>query len=406
MIFSLCMIVKNEEKTLARCLDSVKGVFDEIIIVDTGSSDKTKEVAHTYTDKIYDFKWCDDFSAARNFSFSKASGDYIMWLDADDVLDDANRTALLALKESLSPETDLVMMRYTAAFDSAGNPAFFYYRERLIKRLGGFRWIGFIHEVIPPNGNVLRSDITVYHLPDKDKHSDPTRNLRLYEKRLAAGAKLNARETYYYARELHDNGKNELAAKHFEEFLTLPAGWYADKIGACLILAEIYEERMPQRAKEYLARALSYDAANPQVLCRMGDMQKKAGRTDQAIFWYQAALICPKHYAEDGFVAAEYERYYPYLQLCVCYDTLGEYALARESNRLAGIEQPDSEQVKHNNAYFASLIEKGVLSDGKTQDTEEEVTSPTANDGEVAEASEQNAENMEKNMEKGLKKQK
>ena len=70
---SLCMIVKNEEKVLARCLDSLEGLMDEIIIVDTGSTDRTKEIAAGYTDKIYDFEWVDDFSAARNFSFSKAT---------------------------------------------------------------------------------------------------------------------------------------------------------------------------------------------------------------------------------------------------------------------------------------------------------------------------------------------
>ena len=70
---SLCMIVKNEEKVLARCLDSIADLMDEIIIVDTGSSDNTKEIAKKYTDKIYDFAWIDDFSAARNYSFSKAT---------------------------------------------------------------------------------------------------------------------------------------------------------------------------------------------------------------------------------------------------------------------------------------------------------------------------------------------
>ena len=63
---SLCMIVKNEEKVLGRCLDSAKEIADEIIIVDTGSTDRTKEIAAEYTEKIYDFKWNDDFSAARN----------------------------------------------------------------------------------------------------------------------------------------------------------------------------------------------------------------------------------------------------------------------------------------------------------------------------------------------------
>ena len=83
---SLCMIVKNEEAVLSRCLESIKDAVDEIIIVDTGSSDATKEIAKKYTDLVYDFKWINNFSAARNFSFSKASKDYIIWLDADDVI--------------------------------------------------------------------------------------------------------------------------------------------------------------------------------------------------------------------------------------------------------------------------------------------------------------------------------
>ena len=83
---SLCMIVRDEEDVLGRCLESVKDLADEIIIVDTGSSDRTKEIAAYYTDRIYDFEWCDDFSAARNFAFSKGTKDFLMWLDADDVI--------------------------------------------------------------------------------------------------------------------------------------------------------------------------------------------------------------------------------------------------------------------------------------------------------------------------------
>ena len=92
---SLCMIVKNEEAVLARCLESIKDAVDEIIIVDTGSTDHTKEIAEKYTDLVYDFPWINDFSAARNFSFSKASKDYIMWLDADDVVTEENQKKII-----------------------------------------------------------------------------------------------------------------------------------------------------------------------------------------------------------------------------------------------------------------------------------------------------------------------
>ena len=80
------MIVKNEEDVLARCLQSLQPVVDEIIIVDTGSSDKTKEIAAQYTQHVYDFLWIDDFSKARNFAFSKATQQYCMWVDADDII--------------------------------------------------------------------------------------------------------------------------------------------------------------------------------------------------------------------------------------------------------------------------------------------------------------------------------
>ena len=74
---SLCMIVKNEQDVIERCLQSIYKFVDEIIIVDTGSKDDTKEICKKYGN-VYDFEWCDDFSKARNFSFSKANSDYIM----------------------------------------------------------------------------------------------------------------------------------------------------------------------------------------------------------------------------------------------------------------------------------------------------------------------------------------
>ncbi|MEG3988101.1 tetratricopeptide repeat protein [Microcoleus sp. S28C3] len=86
MDLTLCMIVKNEEATLSRTLDSVKGVVDEIVVVDTGSGDRTREVARGYGARVYDFEWCDDFAAARNECLKHAQGDWILVLDADEVL--------------------------------------------------------------------------------------------------------------------------------------------------------------------------------------------------------------------------------------------------------------------------------------------------------------------------------
>lgn len=120
---SLCMIVRNEEKVLARCLDSVRGIADEICITDTGSTDKTREIAAQYG-TVQVFPWCDDFSAARNFSFAQARMDHTLWLDADDVLLPSDRQKLLALKAELDGTADVVMLPYHTVLMSRADRRF------------------------------------------------------------------------------------------------------------------------------------------------------------------------------------------------------------------------------------------------------------------------------------------
>jgi glycosyltransferase involved in cell wall biosynthesis len=98
---SLTMIVRDEEENLSNCLESVRGVFDEIVIVDTGSTDRTIEIARSFGAKVFEFAWIDDFAAARNEALTHATGDYAFWLDADDVVEPLEREKLVALLDSL-----------------------------------------------------------------------------------------------------------------------------------------------------------------------------------------------------------------------------------------------------------------------------------------------------------------
>ena len=182
---SLCMIVKDEEDVLARCLASAKEIADEIVIVDTGSTDHTKEIAGRFTGKIDDFQWIDDFSAARNYAFSLATQEFILWLDADDFFAEKDRQLLLDLKKTLGPTVDSVTMPYYLVVDQAGNPICSIRRNRLVRRSCGFRWIGAVHEYLEVGGTIINSEIAVRHKKEKIL-SD--RNLRIY-RRHAGGRK-------------------------------------------------------------------------------------------------------------------------------------------------------------------------------------------------------------------------
>ena len=139
---SLCMIVKNEEAVLTRVLTSAIQFADEILVADTGSTDRTVEIARQYTKHIYHYPWNDDFAAARNFICEKVSTEYWMWLDADDIVPAESITAILKLKETLSksPQPDVVMMKYVAGFQPDGTSAFTYNRERILRTDRHFRW--------------------------------------------------------------------------------------------------------------------------------------------------------------------------------------------------------------------------------------------------------------------------
>ena len=197
---SLCMIVKNEEKTLARVLDCAVQFADEIIIVDTGSSDNTKAIANKYTTQVYDFVWQDDFSKARNFSFSKATSDYIMWLDADDVLPQKTIKKINHLKDHIA-NYDVVMLPYQIAFDENNNCTFSYYRERIVKNHSNFYFNDPIHESITPSGNIVYLNAPIEHR--KLNNTQPKRNLNIYKNLIKKGITFTPRQQFYYANELY-----------------------------------------------------------------------------------------------------------------------------------------------------------------------------------------------------------
>ena len=351
---SLCMIVKNEEMHLVRCLDSVADLVEEIIIVDTGSTDRTVEIASHYTEKIYAYSWKDDFADARNESFSKASMDYCMWMDADDILEETEKENFLQLKQTLPPDTDIVMMRYNTSFDEAGRPSFSYFRERWIRNCERYRWTGAVHEVIVPNGKVIYSDIAISH--KKMNAGDSDRNLRIYRKMIAEGKHLEPRQQYYYGRELYYHKQYEEAVSVLEQFLRMEEGWIENKIEACSVCADCYDQLgQEQAALNVLLRSMSFDLPRAELCCDIGKFFLKQGNYHNAIYWYKTALNTQKNEYSGGFVLPDCYDYIPLLQLCVCYDKLGDRQQAKEYNERAGICKPYSKAYLYNKCYFDSL---------------------------------------------------
>ncbi len=196
MTISLCMIVKNEEENLAECLSSVRGAVDEIIVADTGSTDSTGEIAERFGAKVYAVPWNDSFSEARNFSLSKATGDWVLIMDADDRLEPEGREALRELAEFAPADTDVFCCRtvcYSGDIpDLCG--ALFNWNVRLIRNGRGFYYTGRVHEQLHPGPNavpvrVCTADVRFLHygylrkeMEKKQKHN---RNIVLLEKELA-----------------------------------------------------------------------------------------------------------------------------------------------------------------------------------------------------------------------------
>lgn len=352
---SLCMIVKNEEKVIGRCLESVYDVVDEINIVDTGSTDQTKEIVRNYTDRVFDFKWIDDFSAARNFSFQQATKEYILWLDADDVLTEENAEKLKTLKQSLHPDLDAVSMIYELSFDESGNVQSFLSRYRLVKRQQNFKWIGAVHEYLAVSGHLQNSDIAITHLPlDHDRD----RNISIYEKQLEAGVSFSPRDLFYYANELLDHHRFKEAAIYYEAFLNEQNTWVEDQITACFKLADCYFHLNDQdKMIATTLRSFTYDIPRPEACCRIGYFFMEQEEYSKAIHWYQLALNSEVA-SPIALQNTSYSTWFPHLQLCVLFDRLQQYDKAYFHNECARKFQPRHELILKNKVYLESRLQE------------------------------------------------
>ncbi len=350
---SLCMIVKNEEKFLPQCLESVQDVVDEIVVVDTGSTDGTVEIARRFGAKVFHYEWSDDFSAARNFALEHATGDWVLVLDADEKLDASDKPKLReAMRYAAQPEVNiggyaLPFRNYLEGEDSG--PVILHYATRLFRRLPEVKFSGRIHEEATPSIyglglQVAFANILIHHygynarivnarnkmertysLLFKQLEEEPDNPFHLY----------NLANTYQY------DGKHAEALPYFEKAAALmkPDAFYAASVyngwATCLYCVKRYHE-----AIEKCLISIKRQPDHPETHYTLGLNYNALGRYDEAIRHFEKAIAAGKTFS-IGISDLSVSGYKAYFSLGQSYMAKKDRPRAIEYFRRAVEMQPD-----------------------------------------------------------------
>ncbi|MBI4152712.1 tetratricopeptide repeat protein [Candidatus Woesearchaeota archaeon] len=324
---SLCLIVKNEEKFLEQCLRSVQGLVDEIVVVDTGSTDTTKEIAASFTPKVFDFAWCDDFAAARNESLKYAAGDWVLILDADETLAEKDHLQITNLISAAPPAVSGFILTQRNYFRSMEDLSYGSFAGLHVSAAGGelgfisakddsyaesagtIGWLptpivrlfrretaafsGRVHEDVSPSlkSKIINSAIPIHHY-GKLSMETWKQKWKLYER--LGERKAEEEKDYYAYFELgrqYLNGKAgtgelclDAAQRMFERSLKLKPDFWLSWFN--LGSVHLIQNNLPQ-AVFCLQKALEYNPPAPQIYLNLGVVYVKQKQYSDAerVFW-------------------------------------------------------------------------------------------------------------------------
>jgi glycosyltransferase involved in cell wall biosynthesis len=351
-----CMIVKDEEDCISNILNCLVKFCDEIIILDTGSTDKTMEIVQTFDKvKLYETKWEKSFSKARNESFSYATKDYIFWCDADDVISDENIQRINKLKQSDLSSFDYVSMHYM--YNLSNNDSSYVRRDCLLKRANNYRWSGDIHECLNTGASEKEkwysTDIEIFH--HKTKNSSQ-RNLDIFRHMIDTNKEFTLRDLFYYGSELYFNSLYDEAIEIYNKCIERKDEmWAVDLLTLYLRMYDIYlnKKNDEEKAIRYVQDSLLVATPRADFCCALGDYFLRRRSYQIALRWYMMAY---KNYDEtsdrDMLVLKSYYTWYPLLQLCVVFWELGDKETAYIVNEEAAKYNPDYEPIILNRQLF------------------------------------------------------
>lgn len=304
---SVCMIVKNESANIADALASFTPFADELIVVDTGSTDNTKEIAAGFTSRIYDFEWINDFAAARNFAMSKASKSYHLWVDADDRFDSENQHRIESLKTDFDGKKAFYFILENRQNDIARSSC---RQLRCFPLAEGIRFERPIHEqafesVMKAGLELVFPDIVVVHLGYMTREvrvAKAKRNLAMMEKEIAQGS-ADGGVYFFLALTCAPLGRKQEAMEHMAEALErferegynhhlIPDGY--------LFQAKVaLETGDHDKSLRNLAAVESLAGENPLYNYQIGILYQRMGRHHKAV--EALKKVCGKKYIPNLF---------------------------------------------------------------------------------------------------------
>ncbi len=341
---SVCIIAKNEESRIEQCLSSVKPCGFEIVVVDTGSTDRTKEIAGKYADKVLDFAWCDDFSAARNFSLREASNNWIFMIDCDETIKEIDIDELNYFRKNLPDKVGSVSRENIVTQNGIRTLNNIDYTERFFNKKR-YRYTGIIHEQLTPvsgkeiSALLLQTTLlhTGYDMTKVERQAKYSRNFTLLEKQLQQdpqnpylyyqlGKSCEILEDFARARVYYDKGLEfdldpELA---YVQAMVVSYGnalLRTNQAETALGLEGVYDEFSSVTDFVYL----------------MGNVYRENGMAEQALTQYQKALQMPpgRQNGTNSFLplyqcGCLFEQLGDIASACALYGQCGDFIPAKE----------------------------------------------------------------------------
>lgn len=364
---SMTTIVKNEDHVLGRCIDSIKNVVDEFVIVDTGSQDKTIELVEKKVGKCYHTKWEGDYAKARNYGVKHCTGDWILTLDADEhmTLESAKN-----LKKILAETPDNIweiLVRVEDYTDSSMIPTYIVYGHRLFRNNKGILWGGKGHEALttPFNHRTQSSKIVIKHdkTPSAVSPIAPKANelAKVFVNNFLDAIKKNpkdARSMFYLANTYMGKGNWQTAIDWYLKYLDV-SGWPDERYQARYYCARCYihiEEF--SLAREMMLNAYEERADRNEGEIVLGEIAFKQNKYKQALVWFNLAKDKLEHCKEHGlpdtllFLEGKAYTYEPYDWLAIIYYKLGDKANAKKYTLKALEILPNNERLKGNLTFY------------------------------------------------------